>query len=150
MINLNDRWCTGQGAFLPIVFFLLLLTACQAGESSIPKRPVNVPKNAVWGGGVDGGNWYNCKKLNKQWHYYCIIYNDFNGQIESTGTYVLRGSYWDKEGNRPVVQDLNSLTLKYDTFDGDAIFLLNSVSLFKVSNGSPEELKQELKGPGSN
>ncbi len=37
--------------------FIVFLTACteKEYEQSIPERPTNVPKNAIWVGGLDGG-----------------------------------------------------------------------------------------------
>jgi hypothetical protein len=79
-----------------ILTFIMLtvLTACGQTKGTnhkkndnnkadiIPKRISNIPIDAFWVGGVDGGQWYRIDSINtteKSIHF--KIYNDFNGNL---------------------------------------------------------------------
>lgn len=52
---------------------LIVLGGCQA-EPEPPERPANVPEDAVWIGGWDGGRWHRCVQAGDlfectQWQY---------------------------------------------------------------------------------
>ena len=119
-------------ACLLVVF--ALLNGCQSendDSSSAPERPDNVPNHAEWSGGVDGGSWFSCEEVEEKWHYNCLIYDDYTGKIEDEGQYVLVSSFWDKTKGKAVIEKPDSLTLQYDSFDGDTIWLLNSFALVR-------------------
>lgn len=43
-----------------IIIFVAIFSACsiKSDRNHEPKKPVSIPENAFWVGGVDGGNWY--------------------------------------------------------------------------------------------
>lgn len=54
-----------------------------------PPRPISVPASASWAGGMDGGNWFDCKIKSKK--YECVIYTDYDesGYLISKGEYSI-------------------------------------------------------------
>ena len=51
-----------------------------------PARPVNVPAAAQWGGGEDGGNWFDCTRQPHD-QYRCRVFSD------QTGVHIADGLY---------------------------------------------------------
>ena len=52
-------------------------------------RPTGVPEDAVWAGGIDGGNWIACDivgPVNR-----CAVYHDYTGEIRLSGDFQLEG-----------------------------------------------------------
>lgn len=115
---------------------LLLLFGCADKDARQTERPANVPVNAKWSGGVDGGSWFNCNPIKKKWHYDCVVYNDFDGQVEDEGVYVLRSVYWSKEQNKMIDESMESFSVSYNYFDGDMISLNNTLALIKENTVS--------------
>jgi hypothetical protein len=89
--------------------------------------------HAKWAGGPDGGSWFNCRRLPAQWHYHCVVYREFNGEVMDEGEYVLSSVYWNREQGKAVNEPLDSLTLDYSFLDSDSVALTNSLTLVKVS-----------------
>ncbi len=56
-----------------------------------PHRPKKVPFDAVWTGGVDGGDWIQCKNIIDHL-YECHIFSDWDGTKISSGQYCLEGN----------------------------------------------------------
>lgn len=111
---------------------LVQLSACSQQAAVAPARPSNVPREATWAGGVDGGNWFLCRPLKRAWNFSCAIYNDDNGSLVHKGIYVLRSVYWNDAKKVPVIQSIKSRTLAFDDYDGDDINLMNSLLLVPV------------------
>lgn len=79
-------------------------------------RPSNVPKEAIWVGGADGGIFLTCLRHEKYpYIYLCKIYNDFTGEIEAEGAFVV-----SKPGDTYI--ELNDKDL-FNSWDGDYIYL---------------------------
>jgi hypothetical protein len=116
---------------ISILVCLFLIFGCDRGEVVLPERPANVPAYAVWSGGIDGGSWFHCKNNEKQWNYYCVVYDEYNGDVVDEGEYVLKSIYWDKDRNEAIIEDFGSLTLAFSNYDGDTIDLSNSMTLIK-------------------
>lgn len=63
----------------------------QEQASQQPERPISISETAVWIGGVDGGNWFDCFEKNEQKGIiYCEIYTD-------TGFINWRGEFYFAE-----------------------------------------------------
>ncbi len=54
-----------------------------------PAQVSNIPSNAKWIGGVDGGNWYLLKKVVSPNVFRITIYNERSGDIEADTTFTL-------------------------------------------------------------
>ena len=76
-------------------------------------RPKSVPRYALWVGGPDGGSYIDCHASNALDYDDCTIYNDWTGDVEASGHFILKGQ------NRAA----NATELKYSFFDGQAIIL---------------------------
>lgn len=46
-----------------------------------PERLINIPKNTIWGGHLDGGFWFELMKKYDNSKYRFRIYNDYNGNL---------------------------------------------------------------------
>lgn len=119
--------------FFKLLVAVMLISSCDQNKVSSPVRHKNIPENAQWGGGIDGGNWYSCRPSNKKWYYSCTIYNDSNGFVESEGQYKLQSQFWDKKQSKVVLQDIDSVTLVYDSYDGSRVKTLNSLVLIPIT-----------------
>jgi len=118
--------------FIGIGLIAVALAGCDKGQEIAHVRPANVPKEARWSGGVDGGNWYLCHPLKTQWHYSCTVYNENDGSVEKSGEFKLESEYWDDSKNTVVVQDVRSPTLAYGSYDGETIQLVNTLVLVPI------------------
>ena len=82
-------------------------------------RPTNVPENAFWRGGADGGNWYLVHYINDHRNAAKIsIYNDQDGSLIVTKTFF-------KACPTSQLELIKNLPDEKAGFDGDKI-LLNS------------------------
>lgn len=70
-----------------VLGFLVLLVGCQ---HTPPTRPSNVPATAVWSGGPDGGDWFECESTQSS-HNRCTVYADVSGAVVESGRYQLKG-----------------------------------------------------------
>jgi len=52
-------------------------------------RPEGVPPDAVWAGGVDGGNWITCTANAKDDFNQCTVYHDYTGEVRLSAEFVL-------------------------------------------------------------
>jgi hypothetical protein len=76
-------------------------------------RPNSVPRYALWVGGQDGGSYIDCHPNVASDYDDCTIYNDWSGDVEASGHFILKGL------NRAA----HTTELKYSFFDGHAIYL---------------------------
>jgi hypothetical protein len=72
---------------IPIVV-LIMLSGC-TGVSD-PERPGNVPATAIWSGGPDGGNWFDCDSGKNSEYNNCAVYADVTGVVIESGKYQLK------------------------------------------------------------
>ncbi len=64
------------------------LIACSRSVGPPPRLP-GVPAAAVWAGGVDGGNWFDCHQLaGSELSFECAIYNDQTGTLYARGRFL--------------------------------------------------------------
>ena len=94
---------------------------CDTKESSAilhaPDRVGEIPQDAFWVGGFDGGQWYLVDSINKiarTIHF--IIYNDYNGDIVADKIYKLHC-----DNNQEVKWD--NIQVQINCFDGVRIIL---------------------------
>jgi hypothetical protein len=72
----------------PIIVLIILLSGCTS--VSEPERPPSVPMTAVWSGGPDGGNWFDCDSKRDSEYNRCTVYADVTGVVLESGRYQLR------------------------------------------------------------
>jgi hypothetical protein len=95
------------------LFLALALASCTTSKPKAPPRPALVPDTAVWAGGVDGGNFFECDVDGQDNVNRCLVYNDYTGDVDGGGFFRLSGL------NRPARAD----ELQYLFFDGDLIHI---------------------------
>ena len=73
-------------------YFIIILIYLPIGctITSDPDRPQNVPASAVWSGGPDGGNWFDCDSEKNSAYNNCTVYADVTGAVIETGKYQLK------------------------------------------------------------
>jgi hypothetical protein len=82
----NIGFVAGIALFVAMLDFL----GCHKPALLEPKRrPANVPQDAIWAGGADGGAYVRCgvdisRQVNP-----CTIWNDYTGNIVESGDYTL-------------------------------------------------------------
>jgi len=104
-----------------VAFTILLLAAYFYLGKPIAKpheRLANVPEQAVWVGGADGGNWYQVTKVISKNIFQIKIYNDYTGESEIDTTFILNPDCPLKE------IDSATLVKSFNAFDGQKIELL--------------------------
>ena len=107
----------------------VLLAASCIGERVVPReRPTEVPSDASWAGGADGGSWIRCEVREARQANYCTVYHENSGDIIAEGWFVLRDT-----GRAAPLADLT-----YSAFDGYEIHLEGGDVL------TPVELKTGL------
>jgi hypothetical protein len=100
------------GSFLMILCFLV---GCKGG--SAPARLPNIPKNATWIGGSDGGSWLEIINTINDTAFNIRIYNDENGRLDIDTIFSLTPDCSVKK------VDSTSLLNAIDGFDGEEIIL---------------------------
>jgi hypothetical protein len=101
----------------------MTLASCRP---SPPPRPAAVPPAAVWAGGVDGGSWVRCTKI-EAGVYDCTVYDDYRGAVLAAGLYRLVA---------PVAGAESALT--YSSFDGRTIYLTLGKKLVPADKQRPQ------------
>jgi hypothetical protein len=100
------------------------LASCGSESTISPVRPRNVPPDAWWSGGPDGGAWIQVRKVRE---------NDFTAKIFDDG-----GSVWVAGqfiASTKITQPLNKDWLRKNIigFDGRQIFVRNQNWTFKLA-----------------
>ena len=110
---------------------LAVTYACSPADPMPPERKPGIPPEAVWAGGIDGGEWILCVPAAPASRYGCRIYNDYTGTLEASGDFVLRRNVGDNavsEGQLAEVAE-GPRGLHYRYFDGVAIYLEDNAVL---------------------
>ena len=108
--------------FLLLFLFSIIFIGC----NNQPVKPANVPSDAFFVGGPDGGVFLKCRKnMSKPNTYQCSIYSDSNGEIWSEGVFAITNS-----GNTDF--DVNDKGI-YSYWDGRFLCLKDRRCLAKVS-----------------
>jgi hypothetical protein len=113
------------------LILLFLLVSCES-KVKVPSKVAGIPEQAIWFGGLDGGQWILYEKYDSsQFRYKCNIYNDYTGDLTATGDFILRKYEWNnnlKEFSYSLLgKELDSL--KFSGYDGVSIFLDTSIVL---------------------
>jgi hypothetical protein len=115
-----------------IVFIISLCFISCNSEVKPPVKVSGIPEDAVWFGGVDGGQWILCEKIDTtMFRYRCKIYNEKTGRLITFGEFVLRKSNWDELLNESKYSILNEEidTLNFAAYDGIKIYLDSTIVL---------------------
>ena len=130
----------GIALLLGVGFYIWLITG---GGNPNPTRFYNIPKSAVWIGGVDGGFWFNVVDIDSiKKTYRFKIYNDYNGELVMDADFV-KDSICNNE--YPLSKEvLKEIML----FEFDKIEMLNNCKLNMIKpayGGSFWEIDKEIK-----
>lgn len=100
-----------------ILIFIYLSTSCNTIDKSEPEKVKGIPDNAFWVGGVDDGQWYVIKEIERQSLTADIsIYNDNTGDLEVHRRFTLIC-------NSASTFNIDNLKNEIDSFDGETIVL---------------------------
>ncbi len=89
-------------------------------KTNQPAKVANIPKDAFWIGGADGGQWYLIGIIDKQAKTVQFkIYNDYDGHL-------LFDKYFKLICDSDVEVDLTTLQTQINTFDGSRILLIST------------------------
>jgi hypothetical protein len=112
----------------PALLASLLAVACHNPTPRPPPRASGVPIDAVWAGGVDGGDWLRCVMRGKEpaAFFDCDVYSDQTGHVIASGSYSL--ARCGPDGQCEPVTSLVPRT-DYQFFDGVAIHLRQPYAL---------------------
>lgn len=94
-----------------MVAIALVISHAEPARPRRPERPAGVPPDAVWAGGVDGGDFFRCRP--ERTRYRCAVYDDHTGDLLAEGAFVLE----DEPGG------VSKAALQFDSFDGYTIYL---------------------------
>ena len=75
-----------------------------------PERPNNVPVNAKWCGGCDGGDWIYFVTDDKPFHF--IVYRDWDGEVKIDGLFL---------------PENNEITLTYDNWKDQVVYYAHDI-----------------------
>src|SRR5262245_25741025 len=74
--------------FASITFFI----SCKQTKVKAPDRLANIPQEAKWIGGADGGNWYQVIEIISENAFKIKIYNDGSGELEVDTTFIIHSN----------------------------------------------------------
>ena len=111
-----------------ILLLAVVAVAVSCGYRKVPPdRPTNVPAQAVWAGGLDGGSFVHCEVDSSRDVNKCTVYNEDTGQVMEQGDFRLK-----TEGRAARVEEL-----KYTWADwGGMIGLADGQTLQRVTSPS--------------
>lgn len=95
-----------------VIFFLTHNSAVTA-----PDRVSNIPKEARWIGGSDGGNWFEIVQTLEEGKFRIKIYNENTGETEEDATFVLN------QDCEATSLDASTLLNNIESYDGTRIIL---------------------------
>lgn len=106
-----------------IITGVLSVLAFGCSSDTAPSRPSNVPTEAIWAGGVDGGAWVECRFATKEpfTGFDCQIWNH-DGRAWSSGRFEV----WMNEGDggwKPRGGKLFAEVTNFDFYDGVTIVI---------------------------
>ena len=85
---------------------MMTFAACEQ-KPTAPARAAGVPPSAVWGGGADGGAWFDCRRAANG--YQCSVYDDYTGELWGRGCFVVRIPPKGNNAGKP---------LRFEAYDG--------------------------------
>jgi hypothetical protein len=102
--------------------------ACTLAPPQPPPRPAGVPVEAVWAGGVDGGDWLLCvpEVAAPKGSFSCRVFSDQTGLLTTQGKHV----FAECEANGACTPQAEvPSTLRYEFFDGVTVHLADELAL---------------------
>jgi hypothetical protein len=83
----------------------------------VPERLANIPADAKWVGGHDGGSWFQVLNATGNNSFYIKIYNDNTGEVEAKSSFILNpGCVLGKIDSATLIRSISG-------FDGSQILL---------------------------
>lgn len=107
---------------LIIIATILTLFSCSADHDKVKpqERPKNIPEQAFWVGGTDGGNWYVVEHVhNHKNNAFIKVYNDTDGSLIASKRFVLVCPI----DNQQLIDNLQE---QINGYDGEKILLRSS------------------------
>lgn len=93
------------------LFYVLVYITVVSCSADKRERPSNIPKSAIWKGGVDGGCWIEFKSVTTT-SIEAVIFDE-NGDVWEKGIFK-------KNGNCKIAED--AIIEKIEGFDGERLF----------------------------
>ena len=102
-----------------IIATIFTLFSCSANHDKVKpqERPKNIPEQAFWVGGTDGGNWYVVEYVHNHKNNAIIkVYNDADGSLIASKRFVLVCPI----DNQQLIDNLQE---QINAYDGEKILL---------------------------
>ena len=100
-----------------IILLLMVYFYLSKPNRKSPERLGNIPKQAEWVGGADGGSWYQITKVISKNTFRVRIYDEGNGELEIDTTFILNPDCSFKE------IDSSLLVKSINGYDGEKILI---------------------------
>ena len=112
------------------VFLMAVVTGCEKPITA-PERLATVPEDAIWAGGNKGGDWIDCEYKFKEPHvgYQCDLYNDWTGDLNTTGIFILAKRSGDTFEPIPGAPFQGGAIDEYQFYDGTQIWVSETKKL---------------------
>lgn len=105
--------------FVLVILSIITFSKCNSNTEA-PKRLENIPLEAQWYGGADGGAWITVQESEMTNTFTIKIYNEFNGSLWTEGLFKIS----DNCSNKLFTKE--DITKNINAFDGTRIFLTQS------------------------
>lgn len=105
-----------------IIVTIVTLFSCSADHDKVkaPKRPKNIPEQAFWVGGTDGGNWFVVEDVHiHKSNAFIKVFNDSDGSLIASKRFILVCPI----DNQQLIDNLQE---QINGFDGEKILLKSS------------------------
>jgi hypothetical protein len=99
------------------IILIFVIFMCSCNNSVNKNRPENIPENAIWKGGSDGGCWLAIEVTNES-ILQAIIYYE-NGELWTKGEFI-------KKGNCDITK--NDIINEIVGYDGESLLTSKSCS----------------------
>lgn len=99
-----------------VLITLVLFVMCNS-KTKAPERHANVPMEAIWYGGSDGGNWIIVDESTTNNHFKLRIYNDFTGELNRDEIFILNKACSELKF------DADSICKYINAYDGERLIL---------------------------
>jgi hypothetical protein len=113
-----------------LILALISGTVSCEPDDAAPPRPEGVPADAVWAGGMKGGDWLRCVAESEE-QFLCTVYSESSGHVIARGTFLLRGIEHDSvdHSRRLHKVEIWPDSLEFIGYDGDWIYLRDDQAL---------------------
>lgn len=130
--------------FFGCFFYILIHLINYIGTSDVivPPQPLNLPSDAFWQGGIDGGYWYSCKKSRTDFEFHCKLYGD-DGNVVIKDSFELYISLYGKSKEISMKDFRKQTYLTADNvigFNGSSDIYMQGSLVLKAKNHTLDDL----------